>query len=178
MKSSCTLLSSIALTFVLFATAGAQAHVGDHDDQFVVQGCVMPTTDFQPGGTPLFVLSRTVYLGSPDTQFRPGDARASGGTSVFVPVFYWIDDENDVARFVGQRVEVVGELTDDLDEGEIDIDHHGDFTEIEFEVNGDKTQVRVLRAWLGPAFADDDAELDVAVRTVDVERVTPLGPCR
>jgi hypothetical protein len=97
---------------------------------------------------------------------------------VVVPVFYWIDDEEDIIRFLDQRVEVVGELTDDLDKGEIDINHHGDSTEIEFEVNGDKVQVRVLRAWLGPAFADDDVELDVAVRTVDVERVTPLGPCR
>jgi hypothetical protein len=95
-----------------------------------------------------------------------------------VPVFYWIEDEDDVARFIGQRVEVVGALSDDLDEGEIDIDHDGDFTDLEFEVSGDKVQVRVLRAWLGPAAADDDAEFDVAVRTVDVERVTPLGPCR
>jgi hypothetical protein len=161
----------------LSATAGTQAQVGDHDDQLVVQGCVLPTLDFRVGGTPsLFVLSRTVYLGSP--EFRPTGARASGGTGVVVPVFYWIDDEEDIIRFLDQRVEVVGELTDDLDKGEIDINHHGDSTEIEFEVNGDKVQVRVLRAWLGPAFADDDVELDVAVRTVDVERVTPLGPCR
>jgi hypothetical protein len=178
MRSSCTLLSSIALTLVLSATAGAQAQVADHDDQFVVKGCVMLTSDFRPGGTPLFVLSRNVYFESPDTQVRPSDARESGGTHVFVPVFYWIDDDHDVARFFGQRVEVVGKLTDDLDKGEIDIDHNGDFTDLEFEVNGDKVQVRVLRAWLGPAAADEDAEFDVAVRTVDVERVTPLGPCR
>jgi hypothetical protein len=164
----------------LSAAAGAQAQVADPDDQFVVQGCVMLTSDFQPNGTPLFVLSRGLYLKSPDTQLRPGDARASDGTHMLVPVFYWIDDEDEdeVARFIGQRVEVVGALTDDLDKGKIDIDHHGDFTDIEFKVNGDKVQVRVLRAWLGPAAADEDAEFDVAVRTVDVERVTPLGPCR
>lgn len=178
MRSSCALLSSIALTFVLSAAAGAQAQVADHDDQFVVQGCVMLTSDFRPGGTPLFVLSHGVYLWSPDTQLRPGDARASDGTHVFVPVFYWIEDEDEVARFIGQRVEVVGALTDDLDKGKIDIDHQGDFTDIEFKVNGDKVQVRVLRAWLGPAAVDEDAEFDIAVRTVDVERVTPLGPCR
>jgi hypothetical protein len=178
MRSSCTLLSSIALTFVLSATAGAQAQVGDHDAQFVVRGCVIPTSDFRDSGTPLFVLSRTVYLGSPDTQFRPADARASDGTGVAIPVFYWIDDANDIARSLGQQVEVVGELTDDLDEGEINIDHQDDITEIEFEVNGDEVQIRLLRAWLGPAFADDDVDFDIAVRTVDVESVTPLGPCR
>ena len=175
MRSPCTLLSSIALVFVLSTAAGAQVQVGDHDDQFVVQGFVMPTSDFRAGGTTSwFVWSRGVYLGSPDTHFRP----ASRGTGVFVPVFYWIDDEDDIARFVGQRVEVVGELSDDLDEGEIDIDHHGNFTEIEFEVNGHDARVLVPRTWLGPALADEDAEIDIAVRMVDVERVTPLGPCR
>jgi hypothetical protein len=176
MRSSCILLSSIILGFALISAARAQVLVGDHDDQFVVQGCVMPTSDFRAGGTPsLFVWSRGVYLGAPDTRFRPAETRRSG---VFFPVFYWIDDEDDVARHVGQRVEIVGELSDDLDKGEIDIDHHGDFTEIEFEVNGHDAQVLVPRAWLGPATADEDAEFDVAVRTVDVERVTPLGPCR
>ena len=94
--------------------------------------------------------------------------------------------DDDVDRLAHERVEcahrqiagLVGELSDDLDEGEIDIDHHGGFTEIEFEVNGHEAQVLVPRTWLGPATADEDAELDVAVRTVDVERVTPLGPCR
>jgi hypothetical protein len=175
MRSSCILPSNIALALVLSTAAGAQVQVGDHDDQFVVQGCVMPTSDFRAGGTPsLFVWSRGVYLGSTETRFRP----APRGTGVLVPVFYWIDDEDDIARFVGQRVEVVGELSDDLDEGEIDIDHHGDVTEIEFEVNGHEAQVLVPRTWLGPATADEDAKFDVAVRTVDVERVTPLGPCR
>jgi hypothetical protein len=165
--------------FVLSSAAGAQVLVGDDDDQFVVQGCVMPTSDFRAGGTPsLFVWSRGVYLGAPDTRFRPAETRRGGATGVFLPVFYWIDDEDDVARYVGQRVEVVGELSDDLDEGEIEIDHHGDFTEIEFEVNGHDARVLVPRRWLGPATADDDAEFDVAVRTVDIERVTPLGPCR
>jgi hypothetical protein len=139
----------------------------------------MPTADLRAGGTSsLFVWSRRVYLASPDVHFRPAEtSRASGAIGIFVPVFYWIDDEDDVARYVGQQVEVVGELSDDLDKGEIDIDHHDSVTEIKFKVKGHEAKAVVPRAWLGPAAAHDDAELDVAVRTVDLERVTPLGPC-
>lgn len=35
----------------------------------------------------------------------------------------------------------------------------------------------IARAWLGPATGSKDAEFDVAVRTVDVEKVTVLGSC-
>ena len=79
-----------------------------------------------------------------------------------MPVFYWIDDENDFAKYVGQRVEIVGELSSDLDKGEIEIMHQGEFTDIEFEVNGREAKARIPRAWLGPATSAKDAEFDVA----------------
>lgn len=163
----------------VFATVGS-AQVGDRDDQFVARGCVTPTGDFRSAGPQsLFLWSRgDVYLAYPDTRFKPAEtARPVGTTGRFMPVFYWIDDENDFAKYVGQRVEIVGELSDDMDKGEIEINHQADFTEIEFEVNGREAKARLPRTWLGPATGTKDAEFDVAVRTVDVEEVTVLGSC-
>lgn len=154
---------------------------GDRDDQFVVTGCVMPTADFRSAGPQsLFVWSRgDVYLAFADIRLKPSEtARPVGTAGVFMPVFYWIDDENDFAKYVGQHVEIVGELSDELDKGEIEIDHEGEFTEIDFEVKGREATARIPTAWFGPATRGRDIERDVVVRTVDVENVTVLGDCK
>jgi len=181
MGTTCKLFFiGIGISCALSAAAAAQAPVGDNDDQFVARGCVAPAADPRGAGPQsLFLWSRgDVYLAFPDTRFRPAEtARPVGTTGVFMPVFYWIDDEDDFAKYVGQRVEIVGELSDDLEKGEIEIEHQGDFTEIEFEVNGREAKARIPRTWLGPATGNKDAEFDVAVRTVDVEKVTVLGTC-
>ena len=171
---------SVGIACALSVPLGAQTRTGDRDDQFVARGCVARTGDVRTAGPQsLFLWSRgDVYLAFPDTRFKPAEtSRPVGTTGTLIPVFYWIDDEDDFAKHVGQRVEIVGELSDDIDKGEIEIKHSGDLTEIEFEVNGHEATASIPRAWLGPATAGNDAEFDVAVRTVDVEKVTVLGPC-
>ena len=162
------------------APLAAQAPAGDKDDQFVARGCVMKTTDIRADvPQSLFLWSRgDVYLAYPDTRFRPTETGRPVGTSgTLTPVFYWIDDENDFAKYAGQRVEIVGELSDDLAKGEIEIEPKDGFTEIEFDVKGRSATARVPSDWLGPSRGAQDAEFDVVVRTVDVEKVTPLGAC-
>ena len=180
MASSSSFRFGMGLLCATVFAATVSAQVGDRDDQFIARGCVTPAGDVRlSGAQSLFLWSRgDVYLAYPDTRFRPAEtARPVGTTGRFMPVFYWIDDENDFAKYVGQRVEIVGELSDDLDKGELEINHQGDFTELEFEVNGREATARIPRAWLGPATGGKDAEFDVAVRTVDVEKVTVLGSC-
>jgi hypothetical protein len=175
------LFLTVALAWLLPATIAAQAPVGDRDDQFVATGCVMPTADFRSAGPQsLFVWSRgDVYLAFADVRFRPADTdRPIGTAGPFMPVFYWIDDENDFAKYAGQHVEIVGELSDELREGEIKIEAKGDFTEIEFDAGGREATARIPTAWFGPATRGRDIEKDVVVRTVDVEKVTVLGECK
>jgi hypothetical protein len=176
MTSSGRFLVSVGLACALQAAAEALP-ARHHDNWFVARGCVAPTTDLR--GTdpqPLFLWSRgDVYLAHAETPFEPLNPRV-GAAAMFQRVFYWIDHEDDLARYVGLRVEVAGEL-DDVDEGDIEIDYHGDYTELEFKVNGHKTKARIPTTWLWPATGGRDVEFDVAVRTVDVERVTVLGAC-
>ena len=179
-KSLKLFLAGALLVTALPARAAAQVRAGDKDDQFVVEGCVTPTRDVRIGTGPhsLFVWSRgDVYLASPDARFKPAEPVGTSGT--FVPVFYWIDDENDFAKHVGQRVEIVGEMSGRLRKGELEIKHEDGFTDLEFEVGGREAKARVPRAWFGPALREgqNETETDVVVRTVDVEKVTVLGPC-
>jgi hypothetical protein len=174
------LFLAVALTCSFATTVAAQAPAGDRDDQFVATGCVTQASGVRAAGPQsLFLWSRgEVYLASPDIRFRPSEtARPVGTAGVFPPVVYWVDDENDFARYVGQRVEIVGEIDDEFEKGEFEIDHEGDVTEIGFEVNGREATARIPTAWLGPQTRGRDVELDVMVRTVDVEKVTVLGAC-
>lgn len=163
------------------AAADQARGAGDRDDQFVATGCVTRAVAGLRGAGPqsIFLWSRgDVYLAQPDVRFRPSEtARPTGTAGVFVPVVYWVDDENDVARHVGRRVEIVGEIGDEFHKGELEFDHDGDVTTIEFDAGGREATARIPTAWLGPQTRGRDVELDVMVRTVDVERVTVLGAC-
>jgi hypothetical protein len=181
MTSYAKLFLAAALVLVSAATASAQqAPAGDKNDQFVITGCVTPSADFRSApAQSMFVWSRgDVYLASPSTRVKPSEtARPIGTTGTPGPVFYWLDDENDFAKYAGQHVEIVGELSDELDDAEIEIESEGDFTEIEFEVGGREASARIPTSWLGPSTRGRDLKVDVAVRTVDVENVTVMGPC-
>lgn len=167
-------------TTLLIPVSAQQPPAGDKDDQLVVTGCVMRSGENNTSGPrSLLVWSRgDFYLESASTQTRPSETgRPVGTAGRGEVVFYWIDDENDLAKFAGQRVEIVGELSSRLQKGEFEIEHKDPFTEIEFEVNGREAKVQVPSSWLGPGTAAKDSEFDILVRTVDVEKVTPLGAC-
>jgi hypothetical protein len=119
-----------------------------------------------------------VYLESATTNIKPSAASDPVGTSgLHEVVFYWIDDENDLKAHAGRQVEIVGELSDELDKGEFEIDQKEPFTEIEFKVDGREAKVQVPSGWLGPATPGKDAEFDILVRTIDVEKVNDVGNC-
>ena len=172
-----TFLAAGLATMFLAPAAAQQAPAGDKDDQLVVTGCVMRSgEDNTSGPRSLLVWSRgDLYLESAATVTRPSEPVGTAGRGEMI--FYWIDDENDLAKFAGQRVEIVGELSDKLQKGEFEVENKGPFTEIEFEVNSREAKVQVPSSWLGPQTAAKDSEFEILVRTVDVEKVTPLGAC-
>lgn len=180
MRSLSGVLSAVAIAAAMGLPAAAQQRAGDKDDQVVITGCVMRSGDDKTSGPrSLLVWSRgNVYLESASTQTKPSEAaRPIGTAGLHEVIFYWIDDENDLQPYAGHQVEIVGELSDKLEKGEFEVDHNNPFTEIEFTVNGRETEVQVPSSWLGPGTDAKDAEFDILVRTIDVEKVSSLGMC-
>lgn len=167
------------------ASAQQARGAGNSDDQFVITGCVMRSADVRTAGPQsMFVWSHgDVYLASPSIRIKPSETakaattRPIGTVSRAGRVFYWLDDEDDFAKYAGQRVEIVGELSDELDDAEVTFEQEGDFTEIEFDAGRREASARFPTSWLGPSTRGKDIEVDVAVRTVDVEKVTVMGSC-
>jgi hypothetical protein len=176
------LFLSGAVLALAAATASAQTRpAGDKDDQFVITGCVTRATDAARTTEPhsMMVWSKgDVYLASPSTRVKPSEtATAIGTTGAPGTTFYWLDDEDDFARYAGQRVEIVGELSDEIDHAEVETETEGDYTEVEFDAGGREARAKIPNSWFGPAVRGKDIEADVVFRTVDVEKVTPLGGC-
>jgi hypothetical protein len=90
-------------------------------------------------------------------------------------VFYWLEDDEDLSKHVGQMIEVGGDLGD-FEKGEVDIEKDGDFTEIELKLDGKTEKARVPSAWLGAPRGE--GEFDIVARKIDVDKVTVLGTCR
>jgi hypothetical protein len=180
----CRLIPAAALAAALGSSALAQQQsaAGDRDDQVVISGCVMRAGEAGTSGPrSLLIWSKgDVYIDAAERDVKPAERDRPVGTSGrSEPVFYWIDDEDDFARHAGKRVEIVGELADDIDKGEIEIEHKDPFTEIEFEWEGEDVTAQVPTSWLGPGTPAKDSEFDIAIRRVDVEKVTVLSEsCR
>jgi hypothetical protein len=171
-------IAAFLTVFTLVGSAYQQRPAGDHDDQAVITGCVMPSGHKDTTGPrSLIVWSKgDVYLETAIVQTKPSE-RSVGTSGAREMVFYWIDDENDFSKHAGHQVEIVGEISD-VKSGEFEVNHEGAFTELEFEVGGRETSARVPSAWLASQTPGKDADFHIVVRTVDVEKVTVLGDCR
>jgi hypothetical protein len=173
----------LGAAMAMFAASAASAQTkptGDKDDQFVITGCVMRSQDARGTGPhSMMVWSKgDVYLASPSARVKPSEtARPVGTAGTPGTLFYWLDDEDDFAKYAGQRVEIVGELSDEIDHADIEMTTEGDFTEVQFDAGGREAQAKIPTSWFGPALRGRDIDADIAFRAVDVETVTPLGPC-
>jgi hypothetical protein len=176
MSTFSKLFCAAAISAAMASTAAAQKQkvVGDKDDQVVIRGCVMKAGEHHSSGPrTLLVWSRgDVYLDSAVIDLKPSEGSQVGQPNV--PVFYWLDDEDDFAKYAGKRVEIVGEAGGEIKKGELEIDHKDDFTKVEFKMGSKKATARIPTAWLGPA-PKKDSDLNVLVRPVDVEKVNVLA---
>ena len=148
--------------------AAQQPAVAVHGDDITIRGCVSRVAPGSIGSAPMMVWTRGDILLS--------SAVASGAGQLTDRVFYWLDndDDKDLAKHVGQLVQVKGDLGD-FKKGEVEIDRKGDFTEIELKLGDKKEKVRVPTAWLGAPRSE--GEFDIVARKIDVDKVEVLGAC-
>lgn len=147
-------------------------------DKVTVRGCVK-RPDAQVPLTPadMLIWSRSdiMLAGVAAAQAGTTGVAAVQPTGVSGRVFYWLDDDEDLTRHIGQRVEVKGDLKD-FQVGEIKVERDGDFTKIELSLDGKKEQARVPTSWLRGSAAEEQ-EFKIVARRVGVDDVRVLGAC-
>lgn len=163
-------------SFMAAPLAAQQPSVTIDGDDITIRGCITRAAADRRDAPAMLVWSRSdIMLEAAKALDEP---RAVGTGGVAGRVFYWLDDDEDLARHIGQMVEVKGDLKD-FEKGQIEIKRDGAFTEIELDLDGREEKARVPTAWLGPrgSSGDYEVELDIVARKVDVENVRVLGPC-
>jgi hypothetical protein len=108
-------------------------------------------------------------LNSPGRQVTPSTLGTSGD---YATIFYWLEKDGDLRSHVGHRIEVEGELKEDVKEGEITTDRKDNWTEVTVKADGRTLKARVPNTSIFPASnRDKERKSEILVRRVDVERV-------
>ena len=176
-----SLATAAALVLVTHATVATAQHAVHIDgDDITMRGCV--TADSAQLRMPFqtLVWSRSgILTAGAGIADVPAGARME---ELAGRVLYWIDDD-DLVEHVGKMVLIRGELYD-LEKDEIDIERDGEFTKVRLKLDGKEETIRVPTSWLDrPRVAtrdlerDDDVEIEIATRKVDLKNVSVIGSC-
>ena len=120
------------------------------------------------------------------THTPAGSIASSTTTNEMRParVLYWLDDDDDeVARLMGQLIEVTGEIEGDVERGEIEIEREDGMIELEINADGRKANVKLadVPSAIGTSGSVRDREVEISylVRKLDVKSAKSLAPtCR
>jgi hypothetical protein len=113
------------------------------------------------------------WLNSPGKQVTPSVLGTSGD---YATIFYWLDGHDDLREHVGHRVEIEGDLKDDVKDGEIKTERKENWTEVTVKADGRTMKAQVPNTSIFPTSdRDKTRKSDILVRRVDVERVRMLG---
>ena len=159
-------VAGASLSVATAAAASQQPAVTVRGDDITIRGCVSRVQPGSFGTAPMLVWSRG--------DIMLGNASALNAAQLTDRVFYWLDDDEDLAKHIGQSVEVKGDLGD-FKKGEVEIDRDGEFTNIELKLDGKKEKARVPTAWI--TVPRGEGEFDIVARKVDVDKISVLGAC-
>ena len=113
------------------------------------------------------------WLAGPGKQVAPSVLGTSGD---YATIFYWLDGHGDLKEHIGHKVEIEGDLRDDVKDGEITTERKENWTEVTVKADGRTMKAQVPNASIFPASnRDKSRKSDILVRRVDVERVRMLG---
>ena len=99
-----------------------------------------------------------------------------GTSGDYATIFYWLDGHGDMRDHIGHKVEIEGDLRDDVKDGEITTERKENWTELTVKADGKTMKAQVPNASMFPATnRDKERKSDILVRRVNVERVRMLG---
>jgi hypothetical protein len=93
---------------------------------------------------------------------------------------HWLKDDDDLEKHAGHKVEVVGKLDNEIDQGKIKIERKDGMARIEFQADGEskvtiKTPEPLTTVGTSGAAPDRDKTRRVSIRKIDVKSVKVLA---
>ena len=164
---------AVFLVFAFSVTDRAAASASRAADRSVkLSGCLV-RGEGDGAGYLLTNAPTEPWLSAPGKQFAPSVLGTSGD---YATIFYWLDGHDDLRHHIGHKVEVEGDLRDDVKDGEITTERKENWTELTVKADGRTLKAKVPNSSIFPASSrDKERKSDILVRRVDVERVRMLG---
>lgn len=188
-----TTCAAAALALGMGATLAAQqAAVGTtpvptgDDNKVRITGCVIKGDD----GYVLSAIGEAVTVRTERTTVGTSGSTTTTTTTTTTteaPVvagqryIYWLDDGDDLEDHAGRRVELIGEIEEDIDRSEIEIERENGMIELEIKANGDKVKVKLPETAANAAVGtsggvtDEPGAIPFRVRKFDVDEVKVLA---
>ena len=161
------LVLALGVTEPTAVTAGRAA-----DKRVTLSGCLV-RGEGDDAGYLLANPPTEPWLQSSGKQVAPSVLGTSGD---YATIFYWLDGDDDLRQHIGHKVEVEGDLRDDVKDGEITTERKENWTELIVKADGRTLKAKVPNTSIFPASSrDKERKSDILVRRVDVERVRMLG---
>jgi hypothetical protein len=197
-------LGLMAMAFAMaFAMAPERTKVVHADeDDVTLTGCIIQGNDGDKGFLLTNVLPASIDMSTrAAAKDSPPAAVDATGTSGTLPgasnVIYWLDDlenDDDLAKYSGKRVEVQGEVEGDVEKGEMEVERDGDWVKLEIKGNGKSVKTRIPYVSVMPNSTETavgtsgtpthmkdgkEIELNINVRKLDVKDVKIVsGTCQ
>lgn len=165
--------------FAALIAVGLSAHLigqqpvavsANKDDKVTLVGCVIKGD----GG---YVLSNADGWDS----VSPGTSSSTvtSASNVAGRTFYWLKDDDDLEKHAGHKVEVVGKLDNEIDQGKIKVEREDGMAKIEFKADGEsKVTIKAPEALTSVGTSgksDREKTTRVAIRKIDVKSVKVLA---
>jgi hypothetical protein len=168
---------AVALALAASATGAAQQPTATvNGDNITLRGCVTKAGNQVPRPS-MLVWSRGEILLNSVAATGPSAPNPVGTSGLAGRVFYYLNDEEDLAKHIGQEIEIKGDL-EDFEEGKVEVDRKGEYTEIELDLGGKEEKLRVPNAWLADeGGSDKEQKIKIVGRRVDVNNVRIIGAC-
>jgi hypothetical protein len=149
---------------------GVAAFAADHD--VTLTGCVVRGEGH--GFLLTNVPGEAAFERARADKIEPGVVGTSGASQT---TFYWLEDDKDLAKEAGHRVELSGEIEGDVKPGEIKIDRKDRWTEVEIKSEGRTLKAQVPQSLfvVSDATSHPDQKVDVLVRRVEPKHVKMLA---
>jgi hypothetical protein len=178
------MIGSVAMAALLAGSRPVEVRATESQEKVTLTGCAVHGNGDGDG----FLLANSVEqtTRTTTTPTPAGSTVSSTTTSEMKParILYWLDDDDDeVAKLMGQLVEVTGEVEGDVKRGEIDVERENGMIELEIKADGRKANVKLadVPSAIGTSGSvkDREVELPYVVRKLDVKSARSLAPtCR
>ena len=142
-----------------FAMTQSMLMIGD--DDIIIRGCVRPADPRAYTSVDMLVWGHGNVMLTGITGLTPvtplgTPAVRRGNFGVRESRFLLDGDDDDLLKYLGQMVEVRGDLKD-FERGEVEVDREGGYTKIKLDLHDRKETIRLPTSWLIGTGIDRDA---------------------